>query len=371
MKVAHLTTVHRRGDARIFAKECVSLRSRHDVCLIVADGLGSDQISGVNIHDLGKPRGRLGRFTTTALKAAAKVRELEIDLVHFHDSELIPTALWLRARGLRVIYDVHEDLPRDILIKEWIPEVLRRPVSAIATSIEAIADRYFDGIIGATPLIAARFTLAKTILVRNFPLIQEFQVPINPRCSSKRAGSVAYIGTLSETRGVVEAVEATGRVDDVTLILAGTFNTPALERQVRSLAGWQSVDYRGFVSREGAAEILKRSRAGLCTLLPTATHLDSYPVKLFEYMAAGLPVIVSDFPLWRGLIEKHDCALFVDPSSPDEIAKAISWILTHPERAEEMGRNGRRAVEKEFNWQTEAEQLIAFYNRFDETSHAG
>ena len=316
----------------------MSLHSRYDVRLIVADGLGSDQISGVNIHDLGKPQGRLARFTTTALKAAAKVRELEIDLVHFHDFELIPTVLWLRARGVRVIYDVHEDLPRDILIKEWIPKALRRPASAIAASIEAIADRYFDGIIGATPLIADRFTLAKTVLVRNFPLIQEFRVPIDAERSIAGAGSVAYIGTLSEARGVIEAVQATGRVDDVTLILAGKFNTPALERQVRSLPGWQRVDYRGLVSREDVAEILRRSQVGLCTLLPTATHLDSYPVKLFEYMAAGLPVIISDFPLWRGLIEKHDCALFVDPSSPDEIAKAISWILTHPERAEAMGR---------------------------------
>lgn len=367
MKVAHLTTVHPRGDARIFAKECMSLHSRYDVCLIVADGLGTDQISGVNIHDLGKPRGRLGRLTTTALKAAAKVRELEIDLVHFHDSELIPTALWLRARGIRVIYDVHEDLPRDILIKEWIPKTLRRPVSAIATSIEVIANRYFDGIIGATPLITDRFTIVKTALVRNFPLVQEFQVSTDYKGSITGAGSVAYIGTLSEARGVIEAVQAIERVDDVTLILAGKFNTASLERQVRSLSGWQSVDYRGFVSREDVTKILKKSQVGLCTLLPTITHLDSYPVKLFEYMAAGLPVIVSDFPLWRGLIEKYDCALFVDPLSPDEIAKAISWVLTHPERAEAMGRNGRKAIETEFNWQTEAEKLLAFYNRFAET----
>jgi glycosyltransferase involved in cell wall biosynthesis len=368
MKVAHLTTVHSRDDARIFAKECISLHGRYEVCLIVADGLGSDQILGVNIHDLGKPRGRVGRFTTTALKAAAKVRELEIDLVHIHDSELIPTALWLRAKGIRVIYDVHEDLPRDILIKEWIPKTLRRPVSAIATSIEALANRYFDGIIGATPLIADRFTLAKTALVRNFPLIQEFQVSITPKRSVTRARSVAYIGTLSETRGVIEAVQAIGRIDDVTLVLAGKFNTPALERQVKSLAGWQSVDYRGFVTREDVAKILERSQVGLCTLLPTITHLDSYPVKLFEYMAAGLPVIISDFPLWRALVEKHDCALFVDPLSPDEIAKAISWVLTHPEIAEAMGRNGRKAIEMEFNWQTESEKLIAFYNRFYETA---
>lgn len=368
MKVAHLTTVHPRSDARIFAKECMSLHSQHKVRLIVADGLGSDQISGVNIHDLGKPRGRLSRFTATALKAAAKVRELETDLVHFHDSELIPTALWLRARGVRVIYDVHEDLPRDILIKEWIPKALRRPASAIAKSIEAIADRYFDGIIGATPLIAQRFTSEKTILVRNFPLIEEFQVSTGPKRNIIGADSVAYIGTLSEARGVVEAIEATRLVDNLTLVLAGKFNTAALERRVRSLPGWQSVDYRGFVGREEVAEILNRSRAGLCTLLPTITHLDSYPVKLFEYMAAGLPVIISDFPLWRDLVEKHDCALFVDPASPDEIAKAISWVLTHPERAEAMGRNGRKAIETEFNWQTESENLVAFYNRFHETA---
>ena len=78
-------------------------------------------------------------------------------------------------------------------------------------------------------------------------------------------------------------------------------------------------------------------------------------------MAAGLPVIASNFPLWKEIVEKNKCGICVNPLSPREIAAAINWMLQNPTDAAEMGRNGRKAVLEKYNWEAESKKLIKFY----------
>jgi glycosyltransferase involved in cell wall biosynthesis len=80
-------------------------------------------------------------------------------------------------------------------------------------------------------------------------------------------------------------------------------------------------------------------------------------------MEAGLPVIASNFPLWRQIIEKYDCGILVDPLNPLEISDAMRWILDHPEEAIKMGARGREAVLREFNWDAESLKLTECYER--------
>ena len=117
----------------------------------------------------------------------------------------------------------------------------------------------------------------------------------------------------------------------------------------------------GHLDRDGIGRLLAASRAGLVTLHPTVNHLDALPVKMFEYMAAGIPVIASDFPLWRGIVDGAGCGLCVDPRDPAAIAAAIDYLAGHPEIARRMGENGRAAVHARYNWRTESTKLIAFY----------
>ena len=121
------------------------------------------------------------------------------------------------------------------------------------------------------------------------------------------------------------------------------------------------MDYRGWLDRQGVKTVLNESFAGLVTLHPIVNYLDALPVKMFEYMAAGLPVIASNFALWKQIIEGNQCGLCVDPLNPKAIAEAIDYLVTHPEEAEKMGLNGQRAVQELYNWGNEERKLIQLY----------
>ncbi len=144
-------------------------------------------------------------------------------------------------------------------------------------------------------------------------------------------------------------------------IIAGKFSSMDDFKSVKSMKGWAQVDYRGQVDRPEIVQILAESAAGLVLFHPGPNHTDSQPNKLFEYMAAGLPVIASNFPLWKEIVEKNNCGICVNPLKVQEIAEAINWVLQNPADAAEMGRNGRKAVLEKYNWETESKKLIKFY----------
>jgi len=369
MKIAHLTSVHQPHDVRIFHKQCKSLRSNgYEVALVVkAD---SDQIiDSVQILAIPEESSRLKRFFYSSWAVYKKAIASKAKICHFHDPELIPTAILLSLRGRKVIYDVHEDLPRQILSKDWIPTWLRYPVSWLAATSEWIGSRlFFSAIVPATPKIASRFPESKTVLVQNFPLRDEFNSTATNKASYlRRPNRVIYVGGLSKIRGIVENINAFKYIQnsDCRLVLAGSFEDDKLESECRSLDGWSSIQFKGYLSRKEMQKIFDESRIGLVLFHPQPNHVDAQPNKMFEYMSASLPLIASDFPLWREIVEGAKCGLLVDPLKPEEIAKAIDWLLDHPEEAEQMGKNGRKAVEDKYNWSHEENKLLKLYKKLD------
>lgn len=367
--LVHFTTVHSRGDTRILVKEVSSLAARLSmpVALFVLDeGIGSGETSeSVSVVVAGRRRrGRLARMTWGAWAMYHKIRRWKPRVAHFHDPELIPVGLALMLSGIKVIYDVHEDLPRQILGKHWVRPWLRRPMSWAAAVLEWVGGQAFDGIVAATPPIAQRFPAPKTATVQNFPILTELVAP-NPVPCRERPPHFAYVGVITAIRGAREIVDAIGRVavDSARLQLAGTFSNDEEEHLVRSLAGWERVDYQGWASRPEVAQLLGTVRAGLVLFHPLPNHVDAQPNKLFEYMSAGLPVIASDFPRWRQIVDTAGCGLLVDPLDPTAISEAMQWLLDHPEEAEAMGRRGREAVEAVYNWELESEKLVKAYRR--------
>lgn len=368
-RFVHFTTVHPREDTRIRVKEIVCLAEKfgEPVALFVQDGEGDDfdPVRGLRVVDTGRSTGgRVGRMTRGAWLMFMSVRDSRPRLAHFHDPELIPVGLLLKVLGIKVIYDVHEDVPRQILGKYWIWPWLRVPAAWAAGGVERLAGVFFDGIVVATPVIGGRFPRRKTVVVQNFPILSEL-VTADPIPYKQRPTHFAYVGVLTSARGVEEMSRAVDRICrvDVRLQLAGGFRPEVLLDEMSVVPGWSFVDFLGWTSRPNVAALLGRVRAGLVVFHPSPNHLDAQPNKMFEYMAASLPVIASDFPLWREIVDGAGCGLLVDPLDPEAIAEAMRWILDNPEKAQEMGRRGRDAVETQYNWEPEATKLRDLYGR--------
>ncbi|MEE1867162.1 glycosyltransferase family 4 protein [Pseudomonas auratipiscis] len=365
MKVCHLTSVHPRYDTRIFYKECVSLsKAGYSVSLVVADGKGDELQGGVSIVDAGVLPGRINRIFRTTQRVLEKANQVDADIYHLHDPELLPIGLSLKKRGKKVIFDSHEDVPKQILAKPYLGRFSKKLVSSCVGAYERWACAKLDGIIAATPFICEKFKHVNSavVAINNYPMIEELaEIGVE---WSKKSSEVCYVGGFAVPRGVGEIVDAMAFVkSDTKLLLAGKFMDSVTEERIKNSSGWGRSELLGFLNRDGVRDTLYRSRAGLVTLHPIINYLDALPVKMFEYMAAGIPVIASDFPLWREIIEKSKCGLLVDPMNPVSIAQAIDSLMDDSEAARLMGENGRKAVRSTYNWGNESLKLVAFYKQ--------
>jgi len=221
-----------------------------------------------------------------------------------------------------------------------------------------------DAVVVATEGIAQKFRGHNPIVVHNYPDLR--MLPNSSAPKEKNEKVLVYVGGISKLRGAVEMVQALdylAHVEGLRLDLIGRFEPPELERELRALRGYQHVCLFGWLPWKSAWERAQLAFAGMVLFHPAPNHTNSLPNKLFEYMAIGLPVIASNFPLWREIVEGNNCGICVDPLNPKAIAEAIEYLLTHPEEARKMGENGRRAVVEKYNWEREARKLLSLYDK--------
>jgi glycosyltransferase involved in cell wall biosynthesis len=359
-KIRHLTSVHTIRDPRIFHKECKSLAALgHDVGLIACHDR-AETIDGVRIIPITRGGGRLDRMLRVGWRVYAAARRERADVYHFHDPELMWVGVLLKARGAHVIYDVHEDVPKQIMSKHWIPGWARPLISKAVYAVEQVVARILDGIVAATPSIAEKFPADKTVVVQNFP--EAAFADADGGAPAEPTDAFVYTGGLMEVQGVREMAQAFARLPEgMTGTIAGTFYPATLEAEISAQPGWQRVRYLGQVPRAEVRQIMSGGRTGLVLNHPTVNYVDAYSTKMFEYMALGIPVVCSNFPLWSDIVAGADCGIVVDPRDPAAIADAIRALAEDPERAARLGENGRRAIAERYNWEAELAKLDALY----------
>ena len=326
--------------------------------------MGNEIKDGVNILDIGSYTSRLKRVLSFTKKMYKKAITLNADLYHFHDPELLLVGKKLAKGGKKVIYDAHEDVPRQLLTKAYIPSFFKSLLSRIFERYEDNISSKLSGVVTATPFIRDRFLAnnPRVVEIQNFPFIAEFNTE-SSETEHKKEDVVCYVGAISKVRGFPRIVDALDYAGNVKLLLGGKFESEELRDLTAGSSGWNKVIELGFLNREEVRETLMKSVAGLVVLEPTINYLDSIPVKMFEYMAAGIAVIASDFDYWRTLIQDFDCAVFVDPKDPKSIGNAIQALVGDKDRAIAMGHRGKVAVLEKFNWANEEKKLVGFYKK--------
>lgn len=362
-RVAHVSSAHPWTDNRVHLREAAALaEGGYSVALVAVDNDASIPETGVRVLKLRK-RGRLGRFFLGSASAVALTIRLNPNLVHLHDPELAWSIPLFRILGKRVIYDAHEDLPAQIEDKYYL-NWFTKLMFLMASHAIVMISRCSTHVIAATEKISERYTPSRVTVVHNYPRLRDEDG--NNARPSRRQRSVVYVGGLERERGPVEMVRAMADPslpDKWVLELAGVVKPYSLLGELKALPGWGRVNFRGEVSPNEAREMIAKSRIGLVTLLPSRAFLDSLPTKMFEYLAAGTPVIASDFPLWRAIIDEFDCGILVDPSSPSDIAQAIRRYADDPDLLDRHGENAKRAAAGALNWACEEVVLLSLYDR--------
>lgn len=365
-KVAHLTSVHPASDTRIAFRECASLaEAGYDVVLIAANGEVGDVPAGVRLRRVPPSNGRLERMTKTIWNVYRAALEERADIYHFHDPELMGVGLALRMHGAHVVFDVHEHIPQDIHDKHWVPRPLRVPLSWIAYATLRAMYHCYSAVVTATPSIARVFPKRRTVVIANYPRVEElWEDSAVSEKFADRPRAAAYLGAITELRGISDmlaAYQSPEMTEGTRLLLAGQFESPELLRKAESSPVWKNVDYVGFCKREDVARLFARVRVGLLMLQPAANFEESLPTKLFEYMGAGLPVVVNGSMRCSDLVRQYDCGIVVKPGDVDAAARAISFLIDNPGVAQAMGERGRRLVMENYQWKTEASKLTQLY----------
>ncbi|MEG0899532.1 MAG: glycosyltransferase family 4 protein [Oscillospiraceae bacterium] len=357
-KVCVITSVHPHNDVRIFHKEAKSLiENGYDVFVLCPDFEGTME----NIVCIKMPieHKKIKRILYSWKTAFNYAKNIDADIYHIHDPELIKTGIKLKQIGKKVIYDAHEDIGKQILSKSWINLSLRKIIAPIVEKYVIKNANSFDLTICATEIIAEKFK--NSITIHNYPDEEEIRNFYEDKKYNLRDNNICYVGSISNQRGTYEMVEAMSGIDG-KLLLAGDFENLELEQEVKSHKNYGKVEILGTLSRRQVWEVLNESRIGLLVLKNTSAYVESMPIKLFEYMMAGLPVIASDFKLWRELVGTAG-ALFVDNQNIKEIKNAIKYLLENPDIAYEMGQAGKKIALKKYNFKVEREKLLSAYEK--------
>lgn len=370
IKVCHITSVHIPFDTRIFYKQCSSLRDAGYDVHLVAKKDSNEIRDGITIHAVPPVAGKIKRMLLSSWRVYRKALAVNAEVYHFHDPELMPFGILLKLHGKKVICDVHEDYPDDIMFKEYIPSIFRKPISLLVGIMERIYAPFYDAVVVVTPKIFERFSRFKkeTFMICNFPVLDEL-LSGEKKLWSERKRAVCYVGNLTVDRAIREMVKAAGIVKKskgIDFIIGGAFSSKALEDEINAMPEFDYVDYRGFMNRREVAGVLSEVTGCVVFPHPNSNHKFAYTNKLFEYMSAGLPVIASDFPLWRSIVDSAECGILVEPKNVQALADAIIRVVENSDDAERMGKNGRKAIEEKYNWETEKVKLLGLYSRLIE-----
>ncbi len=368
-KVCILTSVHPVFDTRIFHKEAKTLsKIGYDITLI-AQHNKNETVDRIRIIALPEPKNRIFRILFLTKKLYKIALEQKADIYHFHDPEFLPWAVKLKKKtGAKVIYDVHEDVPQQILSKGWIPKVLRKPIAIFLNFYEKRKAKKLDFIIAALSKIKENFKergITNIEIVTNYPILEYFPTAKQKIKKEENRKNLIYVGDITRIRGIIQLVKSLKFIKDKTikLILIGRFSDKGLGEEIKKIPEWKRIEFKGWLQQKDAYQAMMNADIGLICFLPAPNHINAIPNKLFEYMAAGLPVVASNFPLWREIVEKNKCGICVNPLGPKEIARTIEYLIAHPKEAKKMGENGRKAVLEKYNWESESKKLLNIYKQ--------
>ncbi|HJH25273.1 MAG TPA: glycosyltransferase WbuB [Methanophagales archaeon] len=362
MKICILTTVDSPFDSRVFYKEAKSLAKVHGVIVIApSDEPIDEEIEGIRVITVRKPAYKI-LHVITLWRILKECLKQECDVCHCHaPGGLFLGALLKISKRMKVVYDAREHYPSLIAENSLFPDFIRSLVRFFADIEERMLIRFADVVITVDEILASKYRKHhnNVDIISNYPRLELFK----PDDLNSENGGIIYVGGISKDRGFYQMINTANKAN-VKLICVGNFTDELNENEITNFLERnpsKNVVFTGYLAHSKVVEYINMSKLGLNLLQPIPRYKKAVPIKLFEYMACGKPVVVSNFPEIKKIVEEEHCGILVDPTNVNEITDAILYLLEHPEEAKKMGENGRRAVEERYNWARMEEKLLTLY----------
>jgi glycosyltransferase involved in cell wall biosynthesis len=361
-KITHLTDGHSAVDERIFHKAAkFSCNAGYKVSICGIHPV-SETLDGVEIIPIRSFRSMWRKFLYSLFGFTKLAIQLDADIYHFHDPGLIPLGLILRCFGKRVIYDVHEDYQQKLLSRLSYTKIINLIITKIWWLFESLTSRWFNHIIVADSNTSKKFPPLKTSVVPNVPSKEFWEGFYRQRNDDEIR--VIYVGSITNDRGIKETIMGLNHLKykNVSFHVYGSTDDNELRQTLNS---HPRVHWHGFVKWTELGRELVNADIATALFQPVPAYYyytGENVVKLWEYLSIGLPVIISNFPLLKKLCAELGVGIDVDPTNPKEIAKAIDYLIEHPDKRRYFGENGIRAVRDEYNAEKKMQILIGIYD---------
>lgn len=344
-----ITTKHSYNDTRIYEKYYKSVKKNN---YRIAYWCVGKNVKGIpNI-----------KFFTNSIMIFLNCIRINNAIIHFHDPGFLVYAYLIKLfTNNSVIYDIHEDVPKDILLKSWIPYYRRIIFSKVYSFLERKMGRKLDGLITVTDHILERIKKINrnSITIKNYPI-----QPQKIDAWSNRKNQVIYVGAISKERGIFEMLELAGKLNKYKFIIAGKFATDKLEKEVRSNPNWKNIEYLGIINSELRNNLLNESKLGFVLLQSTITYQHALPVKLFEYLSYGVPVVSSHLNILNEIILENNCGISIDIDDFN-LKKAnnkIKELLSSEGNMLEYHQNAIKTIER-YSWDNEFKKYQEFLSQ--------
>lgn len=395
-RVAMLLSNAFRPDPRVLKEARSLVQASYDLTVVAWDREGTfapqETVDGFSVLRVQNVRSRygvgarqLGRLPVFWWRAWALLNEIQPELVHCHDFDTLPPGwLWAKLHRRRVIYDAHEYYVE--LQKPRLKGLVGKVLLPLIGMAEQLLSRSANAVVTVDERIARRYHNRRVVIIGHYPPIDfadEKAIdapeeawsetgPVEGRATTidhpSRSPLLIYAGRFSTDRGMLVIAQALQQLAAIDLRprlrLLGTWTNEAEEQSfaeaIRGLEG--QIETVGWVPFNQVAHQLRQANVALAVLQPIPRYVAALPVKLFEYMACGLPVVISDFPPNRAVVADADCGTLVDPEDISVVTAAIQRLLTSPNDARRLGRNGRHAFETRYNWQALEPRLFDLYS---------
>lgn len=366
------------GDPRIFQKQLPALAEAGYKVVALITGRGEPyDLHGVCVKPMGWEGGLFRRWRHL-YDVFRKGRAEQADCYFFGNFEIIPVAVMLKLlTGTRLVYDAMEHYPDMMRASRKVWRIIREPLAVMVDGIERASRSCMDLIITADEATMWRFRRGRpSEIIFNFPslrVLDRCDLSLAEKLRKHYAGRrvITYVGGLGPDRGLREMIETIEIVrrefPQIVLQLLGAWQSTDLlrefEQRITSKGLQDFIELHGSIPQDSLGAYLRLSEIGLAPLEASPKHQKNIATKQFDYMCCGIPIVANDLAPFRAFTGQAKAGLIVDTSDPHQFARAIIRLLRDSKLAATLGRNGRRAIENGWNWETQADRLRAAFGK--------